>query len=107
MQWRIQTTENAARGCSDTLGRDWAAGCGPFQPAFAPYAAAPLQALGAYHQEVVAGAFPSEAFSPYGIAADEAEQLLRELERQGLQSAAEAVEERMRVARAAAEAAEQ
>ncbi|PSC67800.1 ketopantoate hydroxymethyltransferase [Micractinium conductrix] len=65
------------------------------------------EALGAYHQEVVAGAFPSEAFSPYGIAADEAEQLLRELERQGLQSAAEAVEERMRVARAAAEAAEQ
>jgi hypothetical protein len=49
------------------------------------------QALTAYHADVVGGQFPSEAFSPYKIAREEAQQLLRDLEREGLQDAAEAV----------------
>lgn len=53
--------------------------------------AATAQALTAYHADVVTGQFPSEAFSPYKIAADESAQLLRDLEREGLHSAAEVV----------------
>ncbi|KAI3426433.1 hypothetical protein D9Q98_008801 [Chlorella vulgaris] len=49
------------------------------------------EALTAYHADVVGGHFPSEAFSPYKIAREEAQQLLRDLEREGLQDAAEAV----------------
>lgn len=50
-----------------------------------------LQALTAYHEDVVTSRFPSAAFSPYKIAAKETEQLLRDLEREGLDAAAEAV----------------
>ncbi len=53
----------------------------------------PAQALTAYHADVVSHSFPSAAFSPYKIAAKETEQLLRDLEREGLDAAAEAVEE--------------
>ena len=50
-----------------------------------------FQALSAYHTDVVSGQFPSQAFSPYKIAPDETQQLLRDLEREGLDFAAEAV----------------
>ena len=50
-----------------------------------------MQALSAYHTDVVSGQFPSQAFSPYKIAPDETQQLLRDLEREGLDFAAEAV----------------
>lgn len=52
-----------------------------------------MQALTAYHADVVSHRFPSAAFSPYKIAAKETEQLLRDLEREGLGAAAEAVVE--------------
>ncbi len=66
---------------------------------------APLeQALSAYHADVVGGQFPSEAYSPYKIAQQEASQLLRDLEREGLDGAAEAVVEQLEARREAAAA---
>lgn len=49
------------------------------------------QALTEYHEDVVGGHFPGEAYSPYKIPAPEAQQLLRELEREGLGAAAAVV----------------
>ena len=49
------------------------------------------EALAAYHAEVGSKAFPSAQFSPYRIPPDEAGALLRDLEREGLDFAAEAV----------------
>lgn len=62
------------------------------------------QALAAYHADVVGGLFPSEAYSPYKIAQHEASQLLRDLEREGLGNAAEAVVEQLEAGREAAAA---
>ncbi|KAL4418957.1 hypothetical protein ABPG77_001779 [Micractinium sp. CCAP 211/92] len=62
------------------------------------------QALSAYHADVVGGQFPSEAYSPYKIAQQEASQLLRDLEREGLDGAAEAVVEQLEARREAAAA---
>lgn len=57
-----------------------------------PHPRPPLtQALTAYHEDVVGGRFPSEAYSPYRIPAAEAERLLEDLRREGLGRAAEAV----------------
>ena len=70
-------------------------GC-PWPPAPTLAPPPPPQALTAYHADVVGGQFPSQAYSPYKIAASEAEQLLRELEREGLEGAAEAVLEHSR-----------
>lgn len=50
-------------------------------------------ALTKYHQEVVAGEFPTEAFSPYTMAEGEAHDLLKALEKEGLDKAAEVVED--------------
>lgn len=63
------------------------------------------EALHAYHLDVTSRAFPSEAFSPYKIPRDEVNQLLRDLEREGLDSAAQAVEERLAAAKQGAAAA--
>ncbi|GAB4817262.1 hypothetical protein N2152v2_004308 [Parachlorella kessleri] len=50
------------------------------------------EALGAYHRDVVAGDFPSQKYSPYKIPQQEVELLMRDLEREGLTKARDAVE---------------
>lgn len=85
--------------------RQLAVGCqpSPSQARWAP-PPPPFQALAAYHADVVGGHFPSETYSPYKIAQHEASQLLRDLEREGLDSAAEAVVEQLEAKREAAAA---
>lgn len=48
-------------------------------------------ALSQYKADVASAAFPGEKFSPYNISDAEVETLLRELEKQGLNHAAQAV----------------
>lgn len=48
-------------------------------------------ALSQYKADVASAAFPGEKFSPYKISDAEVETLLRELEKQGLNHAAQAV----------------
>lgn len=67
--------------------------CTLTHPSTRPPAAHLLQALAAYHEDVVERRFPSEAFSPYRIPPREASQLMQELQREGLGRAAEAVAE--------------